>query len=156
MQPIYAIIKLNAQMTKLRKNDMIQNQNDTIMVCVTRQRTCERLVRAGALRAQQTGAKLIVAHAVYQYENIMDNEDEATAMELLFSVTNDYDGEMMVFRCEDKFKGLAECAKKNKVSLMILGASAASADSVVGVLRALLPEVDFVVLEAEQQQAQSG
>lgn len=135
---------------------MTKIANDAVMVCVTRQKTCERLVKAGALRAKQTGAKLIVAHAAYQHENIMNDEDEAAAMEMLFHVTNEYGGEMIMFRCEDKFKGLADCAIKNKVGLMILGASVESAESVVGVLRQLLPEVNFVVLESEQNQAQSG
>lgn len=130
----------------------MKEENDdknAVMVCVTRQKTCERLIRAGADIAEKMDKQLIVAHAAYVYENMMQSSNSSEAMEMLYQVTNEYNGQMIVFRCEDKFKGLADCALENHVDLMVLGSSPKYADQVLAIMKEKLPTMNFIVLQAE-------
>lgn len=130
-------------MSKLKK------PKPKVMVCVTRQRTCERLIRGGALMATKMGYELLVTHVAHRDENVLGSQDEAEALEMLFALTSEYGGEMVMIRCDDKLEGLAKCARKHNGKMIILGASPQHADAVVDALRPKLPDADFVVLEAQ-------
>lgn len=126
------------------------DDKNAVMVCVTRQKTCERLIRAGADMAKKMDKNLIVAHAVYAYENVMQSDNASEAMEMLYRVTNEHNGQMIVFQCEDKFSGLADCATENHVDVMILGSSPKYANQVLSIMKEKLPTMSFIVLQAEQ------
>lgn len=120
------------------------------MVCVTRQKTCERLIHAGAQIAKQMESNLIVVNAVYSGQKVLGSEDPSIAMEMLFQATNDHDAKMLVFECEDVFEGLAQCAREQEVDTMVLGSSPQNATQVIHILKEKLPKMNFIVLEAEQ------
>lgn len=121
-----------------------------VMVCVTRQRTCERLIHAGAQLAEQMNTNLIVANAVRSGQKVLGSEDSSAAMEMLFQAANDYNAKMEVFECQDIFDGLAQCARENDIATMVLGSSPENATQVLQILKEKLPKVNFIVLEAEQ------
>lgn len=138
---------------KMKFKDTIDNQNTIngkVMVCVTRQTTCQRLIRQGAAIAQQLGQELIVVHALRQYERILSSSDESAALEMLFEEANKYEGQMIVIRCEDVLEGLTKCAKVNNVGLMILGASPQNAQSVCEEIRRRMPRVSYMVVDSGQ------
>lgn len=124
-------------------------EREKIMVCVTRQMTCERLIHYGAELAEQMGADLLVAHATRPDEPALGNADEAQALEMLSALTFQHGGEMCMLRAEDVFEGLAGCARKNGVELMIMGSSPEKAEPVSRRMRELLPKINLIVLDAE-------
>lgn len=128
-----------------------ERQREKIMVCVTRQITCERLIHYGAELAEQMGADLLVAHATRPDEPALGNADEAQALEMLSGLTFRHGGEMCMLRAEDVFEGLADCAKKNGVELMIMGSSPEKAEPVSRRMRELMPKVNLIVLDAEDE-----
>ncbi len=121
-----------------------------VMVCVTRQKTCERLIRQGAAMAQSIGGELMVVHAVCRDDSVLGNDDEAEALEFLFRLTNEYGAEMHMLRCENALDGLADAASKHNVELMILGASPQNAQSLSDQIKKRLPDMSVIVLAASQ------
>lgn len=131
---------------------MSKNKNrEKVMVCVTRQRSCERLIKNGAGMAEQLKLGLLVAHAVAPNEPVLGNPDPGNALETLFQTASQYGGEMTVLRDSDTFEALVQCALESNVSLMILGASPKNADSVLNLLKQKLPKMSFIVVEAESE-----
>ena len=98
------------------------------MACITRQRTCSRLVDKAADLAKDAGWGLIVAHAVHPGEAILGKPREAEAMEELFELAVQYGGEMAVLRDEDPMEALVNYALNHRVSLIVLGVSPATAE----------------------------
>lgn len=128
-----------------------EKKQPLVMVCVTRQKTCERLIRAGAKLAKQMDSGLIVVNAVYSGQKVLGSEDPSAAMEMLFQAANDHDAKMIIFECEDVFEGLAQCARENEVETMVLGSSPENATQVLHILKEKLPKVNFIVLQAGQE-----
>lgn len=122
--------------------------NPHIMVCVTRQKTCERLIRQGAAMADSLGVGLIVVHVVCPDQFVLGNDDEAEALEFLFRLTNDYGAEMHMLRCENAIDGLVDAAEKRGVKLMIVGASPENAQSLSDQIKKRWPAMSVLVLDA--------
>ena len=125
----------------------MQHSNRKVMVCVTRQKTCERLIRSGAQMADSLGWELCVAHVVKNHECVMGNPDESAALEFLFSIANEYDAQMCMMRADEPFEALAKCAKQNDAGVIIMGASPQAAGSIIDQIKAKLPGVSVVVLD---------
>ncbi len=122
-----------------------------VMVCVTRQRTCERLIHAGAQLAQQMETNLMVVNAVCSGQKVLGSKDSSAAMEMLFQAANEHNAKMVVFECKDAFEGLAQCAREHQAETMVLGSSPENATQVLQILKEKLPKMNFIVLEAEQE-----
>ena len=69
------------------------------MVCVTVQKTCERLIRAGASLAG--GAGLSVVHVARSGEALLGGSSESEALEYLFRISREYGAEMDMLRSDD-------------------------------------------------------
>ncbi len=55
-----------------------------IMVCVTQQKTCERLILSGYKLAEATKGKLYVIHVVNEKDKFLNNVNDGEALEYLF------------------------------------------------------------------------
>lgn len=119
-----------------------------IMICVTRQKTCERLIRFGYELAQKDGVELYVVHAAKVGENYLGNPNEGEALNYLFQVSKQVGAEMNVIRSKHVVKTLADFAKKQKIATMVLGAApdSASDNKIIQELQLHLPQMDFKVL----------
>ena len=53
------------------------------MVCVTRQKTCERLIKAGARVAKDAGMAFSVVHVVRPGEQMLDLGEDGAALDYL-------------------------------------------------------------------------
>lgn len=95
-----------------------------IMICVTRQKACERLIKVGKQMVKgYTGAKLYVVHVARLGENFLGNPDEGEALDYLFQVSKEAGAEMTVLRSNRVVDMLVDFAKKNNVSVVIMGES---------------------------------
>ena len=56
---------------------------DSILVCITRQKACERLVKAAA-RLKKEDGELYVIHVTKENWNFIDNPSDGETMEYLF------------------------------------------------------------------------
>lgn len=117
-----------------------------IMICVTRQRTCERLIQEGRNLALQTGGELYVVHAIKNGENYLGNPNEGEALEYLFQVSKEVGAEINVLRSKNVVKTLVDFAKKQRITIMVVGtAPDTQQHNIIHNLQCLLPAIDFVV-----------
>ena len=99
--------------------------NEHILVCVTGQRNCERLIRHSAQLAQtlSIGKKcdISVIHVAGGNNRFMGTQDEGAALEYLFQISKAYNAAMTVMRNEDAAGTIAAFAKLRKVTRVVLG-----------------------------------
>lgn len=98
-----------------------------ILVCVTRQKTCERLIREGA-RLIVGDDELYVVNVSPDGWSLLGEEYEgadeaAEALEYLFEISKNYGAHMTVLRSEDVVKALVDFLNKKNISTVIMGGS---------------------------------
>ena len=115
------------------------------MVCVTVQKTCERLIRAGASLAG--GAGLSVVHVARSGEALLGGSSESEALEYLLRISREYGAEMDMLRSDDVIDTIVDFAQRNAIETLVIGAAGSrSSYDVAGTLRARLPGVQVVVV----------
>lgn len=119
-----------------------------IMVCVTGQRSCERLIAHGAA-IRTENCRLYVVHCVQTGRHFMNSEHEADAVEYLFTAARLIGAELTVLREDNVIDALVAFAQRNDVRKIVLGVSPENADESFDVkLKRRLPEVEFDVVTA--------
>lgn len=104
---------------------MVNERN--IMICVTRQKACERLIKTGEELVKGYGnAKLYVVHVAKNGENFLGNPDEGKALDYLFQVSKKAGAEMTVLRSDHVVDTLVDFARRNNVSIVVMGESPGS------------------------------
>ena len=122
-----------------------------VLVCVTGQKTCERLIAEGGRLAAETGAELSVVHVARQGDGLLGGiVAEAEALEYLFKVSTEHGADMAVIRSENVIETLANHAEKVGASLMVLGSSREVNRDVTKDLKARMPHMDFRIVYAEE------
>ena len=94
-----------------------------IMVCVTQQKTCERLIMKGNALKTNEDDKLFVIHVVNEKDNFLDNLSDSDALEYLFDVSKKVGAELMVLRSKNIIKAMKDFSKKNDISHIVMGVS---------------------------------
>ena len=122
------------------------------MVCVTSQRSCDRLIARGIERAGagQAPAFLHVVHCVETGRNFMNTPYEADAIEYLFTAAQLAGADLSLVRADDVDDALVEYAERHGVQLIILGAGApggANREPINLRLQRRLPGVEFDVVD---------
>lgn len=122
-----------------------------VLVCVTGQKTCERLIAEGGRLAAETGAELSVVHVAKQGTGLLGGiVAEAEALEYLFKVSTEYGADMAVIRSEQVIETLTNHAGKVGADLMVLGSSREANKDVTKDLKAQMPDVEFRVVYTEE------
>lgn len=94
-----------------------------IMVCVTQQKTCERLIRHGHELLNGEDGELFVIH-VAQYEfKFLGHEQEGEALEFLYGKAMEYGANLTVVRSNHVTDTLINLIDKNKITHVIIGQS---------------------------------
>ncbi len=152
-----------------------QPLREGIMVCVTGQRSCERLIMHGAKRSlvsRDNGANtaddsapadltevisdgrakilpLYIVHCVQTGQNFMNTPYEADAIEYLFTCAQVVGAELTILREDSVEDALARFARENNVGVIVMGApgeNGAGKGRFAMRLQDLLPDVEFDVL----------
>jgi K+-sensing histidine kinase KdpD len=122
-----------------------EHEQDIVMVCVTRQRTCARLIERGEAIAAERGLPLHVVHAVKTGQNFLGNAYEGEALEYLFTAAQLSGAEMTMLRTDDVEESLAEYARAHEAQVMVLGESPQTGDeSFVGRMQKKLPKLTII------------
>ena len=124
----------------------------SIMVCVTSQRTCERLINRGIERGTAAGmerTQLHVVHCVETGRNFMNTPYEADAIEYLFTAAQLAGADLALLRADDVDDALVAFAEEHGVNLIVLGAGApgGTREPINLRLQRRLPGVEFDVVE---------
>ena len=122
-----------------------------VLVCVTGQKTCERLIAGGDRIAKELGAELSVVHVARQGAGLLGGDiAEAEALEYLFKISSDHGADMTVIRSDEVVPTLAAHAKKVQASVMVLGRPRKTRRDVTQDLRAHMPDMEFQFVDTEE------
>ncbi|MBN2897400.1 MAG: universal stress protein [Clostridia bacterium] len=93
------------------------------MVCVTQQKSCERLIERGATLNDSKHGQLFVVHVVKENWKYFGSLKESDALEYLFDVSKEHGGELHVMKSHDIESTLNAFAEKNKIDIVVMGES---------------------------------
>jgi K+-sensing histidine kinase KdpD len=96
-------------------------KSNGILVCVTQQKTCERLIRKAATLRNDLRGKLFVLHVARSDWNFLDSKSEGEALEYLFDISKSVNAELSVLKSDDIIKAIIDFVAENKISLIIIG-----------------------------------
>ena len=113
------------------------------VVCVTDQRRCDRIIRAGRTLANLSGTELAVINVVRS-----EAAQNPESMEYLFSVSKENDAEMALLYSNDVAKAIIHYVKSNKVSCLLTGIPQ-EGDSVTTRIWSKFTHVTFFVVEQD-------
>lgn len=97
--------------------------NKDILVCITQQKTCERLIRKAAELKGEYGGALHVIHVVRNETNFLNNDKEGEALEYLFGISKSVGANLSVLKSDNVVEAIAEYALNNKIGCLIIGES---------------------------------
>lgn len=120
-----------------------------MMVCVTNQRSCEKLINRGMELASKD-TEMHVVHCVHTGRNFMGTPYEADAIEYLFTAAQLAGAELTLLRADDVDDALVEYANANLANVIVMGASPdrnRNNDNIIVRLQRRLPNVRFEIVE---------
>lgn len=117
-----------------------------LMVCVTGQRSCERLVVHGKNRLAPDQI-LYVVHCVPEGKNFLGSSDESDAINYLFNISKNVGAELTILRENDVIDALVDFANEHNIHVIVVGRSPSSAkDSFNNRFSKRLPGVEFDIV----------
>lgn len=94
-----------------------------ILVCVTQQKSCERLIDFGFNLINSESDELHVIHVVKENWKYFGQLEEKDALEYLFDVSKKKDAMLTVLKAKDIEKTLADFSEANKITDIVMGES---------------------------------
>ncbi len=97
--------------------------NKRIMVCVTQQKSCERLIDFGVRLVTNDADELHVIHVVKENWKYFGHLEEKDALDYLFEASKAKHAMLTVIKAKDIEKALSDFASSNKITDVIMGES---------------------------------
>mgnify|MGYP000574667700 FL=1 len=94
-----------------------------ILVCVTQQKTCERLINKAYELAREYDGNLFIINVVKNDLNFLDSTKESEALEYLFSISKKVGANLSVLKSDDIPGAIADYADENDIDFIVLGKS---------------------------------
>lgn len=94
-----------------------------IMICVTQQKTCDRLIQYGNNIRGDNDGELFIIHVAHYKFNFLGHTKEGDALEYLYEKALKYDANLTVVRSNNVAETLVTQVKKNKITHIVLGES---------------------------------
>ena len=112
-------------MIKMRVNrqvgDLLASEREarpSVLVCVTGQRSCERLIEQGALMAANEDMELMVLSV---QPNDIKYQKDGEALEYLFTVAMNHNAQMSVYFSNDKLRSANAFIRRQNVARFVVG-----------------------------------
>lgn len=94
-----------------------------ILVCVTQQKNCERLIHEAHELAKESKGELHVINVVKDDWHFLGSAKESEALEYLFNISKNIGASLAVLKSDDIAGAIAQYADDNNISCIILGKS---------------------------------
>jgi K+-sensing histidine kinase KdpD len=119
-----------------------------ILVCVTQQKTCERLIKAAASLRNELEGELFIIHVAKNQWNFLDNIKEGEALEYLFGISKSVGADLTVLKSDDIVKTISDFIRANKITSVVLGQSpeAHKENNFIETLKKRLGNIDIKVI----------
>ncbi len=123
-----------------------------IMVCVTQQKSCERLlIKANSLKDSPTD-EVHVVHVIKDNWKYFGELKGSDALDFLFEISCQYGASMHVFKATDIVDKLSEFSKDNKIDVIVMGESKESKkqqNMIHRLKNRIKREIDFVIVSLD-------
>ncbi len=94
-----------------------------IMVCVTKQKTCQRLIEYGkALKTSDDDTMHIVHVAGVDY-NFLGDSEEGRALDFLYEKAREAGADLLVLKSDDVLETISGVVKDNRIDKIVVGVS---------------------------------
>ena len=103
---------------------MIKN----VMVCVTQQKTCDRLISQGYEFLNDEKGELFIIHVAHYQFKFLGNSKEGEALEYLYEKALEYGAQLTVVRSNHVLDTLVDLVEKYNITHIILGESGETMD----------------------------
>lgn len=100
-----------------------------VMVCVTQQKTCDRLIQYGHDFLDEENGELFIIHVAHYQFKFLGNSKEGEALEYLYEKAMEYGAQLTVVRSNNVQDTLVDLVKKYEITHIILGESGESAEA---------------------------
>lgn len=117
---------------------------ETVLVCVTGQQSCQRLIHRGAALAQEHGAALLVLSVSGSGVNLLSDPQVSEALNDLYRLSVEVSAEMTMLHHHDAHQAICDFAKERNVTRLVLGEGKPGSAFVASLMRAL-PRVAFTI-----------
>ncbi len=100
-----------------------------VMVCVTQQKTCDRLIQYGNDILDDKQDELFIIHVAHYQFKFLGNSKEGEALEYLYEKALEYGAQLTVVRSNDVLETLIDLVEKYRITHIILGESGEAEES---------------------------
>lgn len=123
-------------------------KDKNIMVCVTQQKTCERLIKKGKELKDEINGELHVVHVAREDENFLGNSKQAEAIEYLYGISKSAGADMTVLRSNNVCGAITKFAIDNQVGYIVLGEPPKDCEtgSIVDELKEYMKDINFYLV----------
>ncbi|MGI6736582.1 MAG: universal stress protein [Anaerovoracaceae bacterium] len=94
-----------------------------VLVCVTQQKTCDRLIRYGKELAEGEGGELFIVHIASYDLKFLGQSEDGDALEYLYQKSLEYGANLTVVRSNKVLATLSSMIDKNDISKVVMGES---------------------------------
>ena len=124
-----------------------KNKPPCIMVCVTPQQSCQRLIEAGARIAKEENLPLSVISVFKESKGL--NANEGGVLEELFQCAKKYNASMDIFFNNSPVLVIAVAAKKHNAATLVTGFPADGSSGFIAHIHEILPELPITMVDEE-------
>ncbi len=126
------------------------NKQPCVMVCVTQQKSCSRLIEAGARIAKREKLPLSVI-SVFKESSGLD-ANNGGVLENLFSCAQEYNAVMNVYFNDSPALIVAVAAKRNRASTLVTGFPAQGSSGFIAHIHEILPELPITMVDDDSNE----
>ncbi len=92
-----------------------------VMVCVTQQKTCDRLIQYGSELLKGNKGELYIIHVAPDHDKFLGNHKEGEALDYLYEKSIEFGANLTVVRSNNILDTLVDLVRKNKVDHVVMG-----------------------------------
>jgi len=122
-------------------------QDETVLVCVTDQLNCKRLIERGRHEADRMDARLMVLHVRTAAATMMGSADIPQALNSLYAMAREAEADMEIISSREVENTIVDYARGNRAALIVVGASPASGSNMGQALRRRLESIPVEIVE---------
>ncbi|MBO5410361.1 MAG: hypothetical protein J6A60_03780 [Clostridia bacterium] len=127
-----------------------QSKPPCVMVSVTQQQSCSRLIEAGARIAKEENKPLVVL-SVFKESNGL-NANEGGVLETLFECARKHDAAMNIYFNDSPALVVAVAAKKMNASTLVTGFPAEGSNGFIARIHEILPEMPITMVDGDSNE----
>lgn len=126
---------------------MSKKRQSSVIVCVTPQDSCTRLIEAGARIAEKENKSLVVL-SVFKEKNGL-NANEGGALETLYEAARKYNARMNIYFNDSPAIVAAVVSKKENATVFVTGFPAEGSSGFIARIHELLPELPITMVDKD-------